>query len=230
MNGAEFVQAVKPLVDFDWLEEAVAFLDEHMEQDGGHDFAHLLRVLRNASTIAKNEGIEDWEVLSMAVLFHDSVNLPKNHPERHLASTLSAELGSQFSQTRLDKDRLEVFQDAIVAHSHSAGITPQYLISEALADADRLESVGAFGIARTFYVSGVMGRSIVNMADPFASDRELDDLNYAVDHFYRKLLTLRDKMYTKTGRRMAEQRHVFLETFLTQLSSELTGSSDVINS
>jgi uncharacterized protein len=230
MNRGEFVKALKPLVEFEWLDEAAEFLDQHMEQDGGHDYAHLLRVLRNASTIAKNEGIEDWEVLSMAVLFHDSVNLPKNHPERHLASTLSAALGSEFSQSRLSEARLDIFQDAIVAHSHSAGITPKYLISEALADADRLESVGAFGIARTFYVSGVMGRSIVNMADPFATDRTLDDLNYAVDHFYRKLLTLRDKMYTKTGRRMAEQRHVFLETFLTQLSSELAGSSDVINS
>ncbi len=230
MNRAEFVQAVKPLVEFEWLDEAVEFLDQHMEQDGGHDYAHLLRVLRNASTIAKNEGIEDWEVLSMAVLFHDSVNLPKNHPERHLASSLSAALGSDFSQPRLNEARLEIFQDAICAHSHSAGLTPKHLISEALADADRLESLGAFGIARTFYVSGVMGRSIVNMADPFAVDRPLDDLNYAVDHFYRKLLTLCDKMYTKTGRRMAEQRHVFLETFLTQLSSELDGSSDVINS
>lgn len=229
MTGDEFVQSVKPLVEFQWLNTAVEFLDEHMEQDGGHDFAHLLRVLRNAATIAKSEGIEDWEVLSMAVLFHDSVNVPKNHPDRHLASTLSAKLGAEFATTRLNKKRLEIFVDAIKAHSHSAGIKPVYLISEALADADRLESVGAFGIARTFYVSGVMGRNIVNMADPFASDRPLDDLNYAVDHFYRKLLTLRDKMYTTTGRQMAEQRHMFLQTFLTQLSSELVGSSDVMN-
>jgi uncharacterized protein len=229
MTGEEFVQSVKPLVDFVWLDGAIEFLGEHMEQDGGHDFAHLLRVLRNAATIAENEGIEDWEVLSMAVLFHDSVNVPKNHPDRHLASTLSATLGAEFAKTRLNEKRLEVFVDAIRAHSHSAGFKPAHVISEALADADRLESVGAFGIARTFYVSGVMGRSIVNMADPFAAVRPLDDLNYAVDHFYRKLLTLRDKMYTATGRQMAEQRHTFLQTFLTQLSSELGGSSDVMN-
>jgi len=221
MNIEQFLAAARPIADFAWLDEATEFLTDHMEQDGGHDLAHLLRVLRNADVIARGEALKDWETLAMAVVFHDSVNLPKNHPQRHLASTYSAELGAKFAQRWLGPEDLTVFVDAIRSHSHSAGIQPSFEVSRALADADRLESLGAFGIARTFYVSGVMGRTIVSMHDPFAISRELDDLNFAVDHFFRKLLNLRDMMFTVTGRGLADQRHAFLVTFLDQLSSEL---------
>lgn len=90
-----------------------------------------------------------------------------------------------------------------------------------MTDADRLESLGAFGIARTFYVSGVMGRSILDQSDPFAERRELDDLEFALDHFPAKLLKLRERMTTQTGREMAEQRHRFLEVFLDQVRLEV---------
>ena len=84
-----------------------------------------------------------------------------------------------------------MFVDAIRSHSHSPGIQPSFEVSRALADADRLESLGAFGIARTFYVSGVMGGTIVSMHDPFATSRELDDRNFGVDHLFRKLHLIR---------------------------------------
>lgn len=221
MNAEQFIESARPIADFPWLKDATDFLTDHMDQDGGHDLSHLLRVLRNADVIARGESLQGWETLAMAVVFHDSVNLPKNHPERHLASTYSAELGAKFAQRWLGPEDLPVFVDAIRSHSHSAGIQPSFEVSRALADADRLESLGAFGIARTFYVSGVMGRSIVSMHDPFATARELDDLTFAVDHFFRKLLQLRDMMFTVTGRAMADQRHAFLVTFLDQLSSEI---------
>lgn len=219
MNRTAFESAARPLVAFGWFERAVDELETHMAQDGGHDFAHLLRVLRSAWRIGGTAC--DWEVVAMAVLFHDAINLPKNHPERHLASTYSAEVGQRFASLHLARERVAMVEDAIRAHSHSAGFTPQYFESKVLADADRLESLGAFGIARTFYVSGVMGRSIVEMSDPFGVTREWDDLNYAVDHFFRKLLTLRDVMYTPEGRALADERHDFLHTFLAQLADEL---------
>lgn len=224
MTPDAFADAITTVAPFGWLDDAIKVLATHMAQDGGHDFAHLTRVMRNAHRIA-SEAPCDWEVIAMSVIFHDAINLPKNHPERHLASTYSAQVGEQFARLHLDDSRVEIVEDAIRAHSHSAGFEPRFFESCVLADADRLESLGAFGIARTFYVSGVMGRSIVDMADPFASQRPLDDLNFAVDHFFRKLLTLHEGMHTSAGKALAEERHRFLQTFLDQLSDELGASN-----
>jgi uncharacterized protein len=91
-----------------------------------------------------------------------------------------------------------------------------------VADADRLESIGAFAIARTFYVNGLMRGQLVDFADPFArGDRLLDDRRFAVDHFYAKLLRLRDRLYTPAARALADQRHAFMQAFLAQLGSEM---------
>jgi len=78
------------------------------------------------------------------------------------------------------------------------------------------------GIARTFLVSGSINRPIHNIDDPWAKDRELDDKAYGLDHFFRKLLKLKDGMHTATARRMAEERHASLEHFLEALRKELT--------
>ncbi len=221
-----FIERTQSIAKADWWPTAVERLMNHMDQDGGHDLAHLERVLINASNIANGEWDHgfptDWETIAAAVLFHDAVNLKKNHPERHLASTKSAELAVQELKGLIDDGKLDEVFGAIRDHSYSSGFTPQTLAAKIVCDADRLEAIGALGIARTFYVSGMLNRSIVSMDDPFAQDgRELDDAEYGVDHFYKKLLHVKDTMHTITGKEIAAQRHEYLVGFLEQLANEI---------
>ncbi|MFP4597528.1 MAG: HD domain-containing protein [Persicimonas sp.] len=228
MHTKDFKDAAARLIDSEWLEPTVDFIDEAMSGSGSHDLGHLWRVLRNARRIADGEiqrGARiDWEVLAAAALLHDVVDLPKDHPERHLASTKSARAAVEHFERlgTFDDERREAIAHAVSAHSFSAGIAAESLESQILTDADRLESLGAFGIARTFYVSGELQRSICEMDDPFADHRELDDLEYAVDHFYTKLLRLRERFYTPTGKHLADKRHTFMERFLEQLADEIS--------
>ena len=90
-----------------------------------------------------------------------------------------------------------------------------------LQDADRLDALGAIGIARTFAVSGALGRPIYDAADPFSQIRDLDDRNYAIDHWPAKLLRLPALMNTDSGKALARQRIILMKSFLTQLACEL---------
>ncbi|MFW5968372.1 MAG: HD domain-containing protein, partial [Persicimonas sp.] len=158
MDQTEFVEAVRPLVDHRWLEPTVALLDETMRDSASHDFGHLLRVINNADRIARGEserGAEvDREALMAAALLHDLVDLPKDDPERHLASRRSAEeaVAHYEDVANFDDERLSTIEHAISAHSFSAGIPAETLEAKILTDADRLDALGALGVARCFYV------------------------------------------------------------------------------
>ena len=222
-----FTTLARQHADFDWLDGAVAFVDETMDHDGSHDFGHLLRVLRNADAICQGERDEgrnpDWPVVAAAALMHDIVNLPKDDPRRSQASSMSADRALSYFQGRqiFAAEQLDMLADAIRTHSFSAGLEPGFLESEIVRDADRLEALGAFGLARCFQVSGMLDRAIVDMEDPWAQDRELDDYEYAVDHFFTKLLGLESSFATATGREMASRRTDFIRSFADQLEREL---------
>ena len=224
-----FLRLVSTRIDGSWLAPTVGFLDERMEQDGGHDFGHLWRVLANARRIYDSERAAaphadiSWDAIAAAVLLHDVVNMPKNHPERHLASARSAQLAAEFlaSCPGFAARDVERSAEAIRVHSFSAGLVAESAEARIVTDADRLESIGAFAIARTFYVSGAMGRAITDLEDPFAQRRDLDDRAFGVDHFYTKLLRLKERLYTPTARALAQARHALMESFLAGLRDEL---------
>lgn len=220
MTPEQFTTRVREHFDSEWLAASVAEVDRLMDDDGGHDFGHLLRVFRNARAIVEGDGRDnDFDAIVAAIVFHDVVNLPKNHPERRSASSLSAGVAMEFLVPyALD---LELIAEAIRCHSFSSGLTPERYEAKVVADADNLESLGAFGIARTFYVSGRMGSALVDMVDPDGTDRELDDRSFALDHFPCKLLKLRDQMHTATGRALAQQRHDFMLDFVEQMRLEI---------
>lgn len=232
MKPRDFNARARDVAPFGWFDDAVDFVAAKMDRDGSHDFGHLLRVLRNARAItdgALDRGEQpDWEVVAAAALMHDLVNLPKDHPDRSHASTLSAREATSFFEPRgvFSKRRLEIVADAIRTHSFSAGLEPAYLESRIVCDADRLEALGAFGLARCFQVSGMLDRALVDMADPWAEDRELDDYEFAVDHFFTKLLTLEDTFFTEEGRQMASQRTTFIRDFIEQLDHEIDATRD----
>jgi uncharacterized protein len=190
--------------------------------DGAHDLGHLERVWANARAIALDEPQVDWPVLEAAVWFHDLVNLPKDSPDRARASTLSAEAAVEFlTVDGFPADRLTAVAHAIAAHSFSAGIAPETVEARILQDADRLEALGAVGLARMFLISGRMGGGIIDMADPMALRRPLDDKRFALDHLEVKLLRLPDTMQTRAGRAMAEERAEWMMSFRTRLLAEI---------
>lgn len=189
--------------------------------DGAHDVAHLLRVFHNARRIQAEEG-GDEKVIAAAVLLHDCVSLPKNHPERAQSSRLAAEKASGIlAGLGWERAQVEAVAHAILTHSFSASLTPQTLEAKILQDADRLDSLGAMGIARTFYTAGRMGSKLYHATDPQAASRDLDDRNYAIDHFEAKLLTLADGFQTATGRKLAGERHRRLAEFRDLFFDEL---------
>ena len=188
--------------------------------DAAHDLGHLARVWANARLIALDEG-GDLQVLLAAAYFHDLVNLPKNAPNRHQASRLSAAAATALLKADgMEEGRLAQVAHAIEAHSFSAAITAQSLEARILQDADRLEALGAIGIARTFAVAGQMGAALFDQTDPLAQRRPLEDRKFALDHFETKLLKLPAMMQTATGRAIAEERAEWMMSFRSRLLLE----------
>lgn len=199
-----------------------AFEAHDDSSDNSHDINHARRVMRSALEIAAGEGGGNQRVIIAAAYLHDWINLPKNHPERARASALSAEAARPILKSLgFDEAEREAACHAIVAHSFSAGITPETLEAKALQDADRLEALGAIGLARTFAISGQLGSSLFDGEDPFAVNRPLDDKRYSVDHFEVKLLRLPETMQTSMGRQLADRRADVLRRFLADLAEEL---------
>lgn len=190
--------------------------------DGAHDLGHLRRVWRQARVIALDEAGADAEVLQVACFLHDLVNLPKNHPDRASASRLSAEAAVEWLAAQgFAPGKLAAVHHAILAHSFSARIPPDTAEARILQDADRLEALGAIGIARMFHVAGALGSALFDDADPMALRRALDDKAYALDHLQVKLFGLVDTMQTATGRAIAAERAEWMASFRTRLLSEI---------
>ncbi len=197
-----------------------------IHDDGAHDIAHLRRVWMSAQRIMNGTSADPLVVLT-ACYFHDVVNLPKNHPERHLASTYAAtETQRILQQDFLDfpAEKIDAVMHAVKTHSFSAGIPPQTLEAKIVQDADRLESLGAIGLARVFYTAGALNRPLFDSQDPLGKDRELNDVKWTLDHFQKKLLRLPDTMHTETGRMLAEHNADFLVRYMAKLYAELQGN------
>lgn len=191
--------------------------------DAGHQWDHVLRVTRTALHVAAEESA-DPVVVAAAGLLHDlgrTVPGEGNHAARsvRLATPLLCE-------TALTARQVETVLEAIADHRYRAGRVPPSLEGRILQDADRLDAMGALGVARCLGRSGALGRRLYHPTDPFhETARPLDDRQFAVDHFYAKLLKLPPTLHTETARNLAGRRHAFLLTFLSELREELTGAS-----
>lgn len=209
-----------------WQQRFESWLDEHhASEDSAHDISHFRRVWMTARKIMIHHQADPLVVLT-ACYFHDIVSLPKNHPERSQSSRLAARktrdiLHRDFPD--FPPDRFAAVEHAIEAHSFSAGIAPQSIEAKIVQDADRLEALGAIGLARVFAVSGGLGVALFDAEDPFADARSLDDRAFALDHFQTKLLRLPDTMQTDVGRDLAQHNADFLVHFMAKLSAELQG-------
>ncbi len=205
----------------DWEPRFRAFVAGQPGADPGHGPAHLERVVATAMRLAAEEGARP-EIVLPAAWLHDCVHVAKDSPDRARASQLAAGHALRFLESAgYPRDCLPAIGHAIEAHSFSAGIAPRTLEAQVVQDADRLDALGAIGLARCIAVGAALGRPVYEPVDPFCRHRAPDDRGASVDHFYTKLLKLAGTMQTAAGRREAERRTGFLKTFLAQLESEI---------
>ena len=185
----------------DVIDQAITYITTLFTANSdGHDAAHSLRVYRNAMRIAEAESGCDPGVVALAALLHDV-------DDHKLFMTENNENARRFLASHgIDEKTSDRICRAInsVSFSQNAGRTPDTLEGQIVQDADRLDAMGAIGIARTFAYGGSHGRP-------------LED---SVQHFYDKLLRLKDLMNTEIGRAMAAERHAFLESFLDEYARE----------
>ena len=192
-----------------------------MDNDPAHDFEHVMRVYNNAQKITKKEKANRKLVLS-AVLLHDIVSYPKSNKRSKLSSVESAKKSKLIlKKYSFTEEEIIIISDAITDHSFSQKKIPRTLEGKILQDADRLDALGAIGIARVFATSGSLNRPFYNIDDPFCDKRNPDDNLWAIDHFFNKLLKLESMMNTKSGKIEAKKRTKVLNVFLKQLKDEV---------
>jgi len=190
-------------------------------REPAHDFLHVLRVVASARVLADAEGARR-DVVEMAALLHELFSHPKGHPESHLSGDVCADEAAALLR---DHGRDEAFIAAVAAcvrdHAFSKGVVPETVEGRVLQDADRLDAIGAIGVARCMATCAAMGRPFYAADDPFCRVRAPDGKAFGVDHFFEKLKKLPQAMHTETAREMAQQRGAFLDAYLRQLEAEL---------
>ena len=192
-----------------------------ISNDSAHDFDHIMRVYKNAQKICNNEKVNSKLVLC-AVLLHDIISYPKSDKRSKLSSIKSAEASTKIlKKYDFTEDEIQIISEAIRDHSFSQKKTPKTIEGKILQDADRLDAIGAIGIARVFAVAGSENRPFYSPEDPFCKKRSPDDQKWTLDHFYKKLLLLESLMNTKSGKSEAKRRTIVLKNFLSELKKEL---------
>jgi len=205
----------------EWEPRIIRFIARQPGGDPGHGLVHLRRVVGTAVALAAAEGAR-LDVVLPAAWLHDCVHVAKDSPDRPRASRLAAAHASDFlRQSGYPADCLPGIRHAIEAHSYSAGIAPESIEAKVVQDADRLDALGAIGVARCIAVGAALGRPLYDPDDPFCDRRVPDDSGASVDHFYSKLLKLAGTMQTRAGRNEAERRTGFIRAFIGQLRSEI---------
>ena len=209
-----------------WEERLTACLQSSVEQDdASHDISHVQRVWKTAQQIMAQESAPVNSLVVLAACYlHDVVVLPKDHPQRATASSLAAaKAGTVLAEMGFPGELIDNVCHSVASHSYSAGIVPQTIEARVVQDADRMEALGAIGLARVFYTAGVLRQKMFDPQDPEARHRELDDRRFALDHFELKLLRLADTMQTDAGRAMARRNSDYLRAFAAKLVRELDG-------
>jgi uncharacterized protein len=215
------------MTDQEVIEKTAAFVKTELTNaEGGHDWWHIERVRKIALTIAKTEPVS-LLVVELGALLHDIADSKFNDGDE----TIGVEKAKAFLRSiAVDEAVVEHIGGIIANISFKGGnVTPDFFSMElaVVQDADRLDALGAIGIARAFNYGGFKGRELYNPS--VKPDLEMNKEQYkrnltpTINHFYEKLLLLKEKMNTETGRKMAQQRHQFIELYLNQFFREWDG-------
>ncbi len=209
------------------VEEARAL---YPDNDPAHGFDHVLRVLALAERIARAEGA-DLEIVRAAALLHD-VGREEEARTGRCHAQLSAARAREILRGH-PPERVEAVAEAIAAHRFREGTPPRTLEAQVLYDADKLDAIGAVGVARACVCAGMRGDPIWGEVPegyaerpPEAGQRDgWQGVHTPVHEFAFKLVRLRDTLFTPTGRRMAEERHRFMVAFFQRLEQEVRGEA-----
>jgi uncharacterized protein len=205
------------------LQETEQFVRAFLEKDAsGHDWWHIYRVTKNAQRIAEEEGADVF-VCTLAALLHDVADEKLNESEE--AGLL--QVRNWLEEHAVEAEHLEHVMEIISTMSFSKGKVMSTLEGLVVQDADRLDAIGAVGIARAFAYSGSKGQVIHDPGIPIRGEMTKEEYrngkSSAYNHFYEKLLKLKALMNTEYGKRMAEERHRFMEKFLARFDAEWDG-------
>ena len=209
------------------INKTIAFVkDQLIDAEGGHDWFHIERVYKNALLISKDEEVNVFTV-QLGALLHDIADSKFHNGDETVGPKIAREF---LFNINVDSNVIEHVINIIENISFKGGNEVQNFKSlelDVIQDADRLDAIGAIGIARTFNYGGFKNRK---MFDPsIKPNLKMTKEEYkasndpTINHFYEKLLLLKDKMNTKTGRRIAEKRHQFMELYLEQFYGEWDG-------
>jgi uncharacterized protein len=195
--------------------------------DLAHDHLHVKRVYQWALRIAEDLNA-DQDLCGAAAILHDIVNIPKESVHRSMGSELSAIKGAQYlPKAGYSESETAKIVEGIRTCSWSKGLQPTNIIGKVLQDADRLDAIGAIGIARNIACAQAMSSrgsegNLYHETDPvYQIDRDLNDKRYAMDHFTIKLLKLAQTMHSNLAKDEAIRRHNFLVTFLEELERDV---------
>ncbi|MDB9754687.1 HD domain-containing protein [Winogradskyella sp.] len=210
------------------IEATIAFVKTELTNaEGGHDWFHIERVYKNTLLIAKHENV-DITVVSLAALLHDIADSKFNNGDE----TIGPKVASAFLlKQNVDSEIIEHVTQIIenMSFKNSFDLDTSFTSKEmnVVQDADRLDAIGAIGIARCFNYGGFKNRPLYN--PEIKPNLNMSKAEYktakapTLNHFYEKLLLLKDQMHTKTGKRIALDRHKYMEGFLKQFYAEWEG-------
>lgn len=206
------------------VNKTVEFIKEKFYGEGsGHDYFHIYRVYRTALYIAERENGADKYIVSLAALLHDVDDWKFTDTNETNTSNIEKFLRS----VDADDDTIERVCAIIKKISFKGGVvdsTQTTIEGKIVQDADRLDAIGAIGIARTFAYGGSKNRMMYDPSIKPKTFKTLDEVknekNHTINHFYEKLLKLKDMMNTETGKKLAKERHEFMEEFLKEFYKE----------
>ncbi len=194
--------------------------------ESAHDFDHVLRVLALAERLARAEGA-DVEIVRAAALLHDCARADEDATGGDHAQMAADRARAILRAYGRPPARIEAVAHAIAAHRFRGTTTPQTLEAQVLFDADKLDSIGAIGVARAYAVSGALNQRLWGEVAPDAvATRAQRNANHtAVAEFAVKLSRVRERMFTATARRLADERHAFMVEFFARLEREVRGEA-----
>jgi len=210
------------------IHNAIQFVKETLQgAEGGHDWFHIERVFRNTMLIAKNENVDPF-VVSLGALLHDIADAKFHEGDE----TIGPKKARKFLESQQVSEEVIVHIENIIKHisfKSSLGSKTTFSSTEldVIQDADRLDALGAIGIARCFNYGGFKNRPLYDPEVPPKLNMSKEEYKKStaptINHFYEKLLLLKDQMNTETGRQIAAERHQYMEDFLQQFYNEWNG-------
>jgi len=211
----------------DLIEATVKFVKETLKiAEGGHDWWHIYRVWNNAKTIAKSEDV-DLLIVELGALLHDIADSKFNNGDEEIGPKTARDFLQSLQVEETVIEHVENIIRNISFRGSNEVKTFKSLELDVVQDADRLDGLGAIGIARTFTYGGHKGRMLYDpniLPNLNMNKEEYKNSNSpTLNHFYEKLLLLKDLMNTTTGKTMSEDRHQFMEIYLTQFYKEWEG-------